>query len=68
MRWSNADADESPKWMHLPDEAWPVYALLVYMLRRSDQLATSLASRPVAPDDEADEPEPAPVRVQNNFL
>jgi len=67
LNWTNGEADDDPGWLDLDARAWPVYALLVYMLRRSDQLATSLASRPMEPGDE-DDPEPPAVRIQNQFL
>jgi CRISPR-associated endonuclease/helicase Cas3 len=46
ITWHQPDGDEDPHW---PDrdagpEGAPVYALLAYMLRRSDQLATSEVS------------------------
>ena len=42
--WTNATADKNFSWYDIPQHADPVFALIIYMLRRSDQLATSEVS------------------------
>jgi hypothetical protein len=50
MRWAYAgEGIQLPK--VLQPAADPIYALLVYMLRRSDGLATSLSKRDQQPDN-----------------
>lgn len=44
LEWEKRMAEDDPGWHEVPQEADPVFALLIYMLRRSDQLATSLVS------------------------
>ena len=44
LMWTNTMPDDDPDWREVTQDADPILALLIYMLRRSDQLATSVVS------------------------